>query len=58
MDEETAKTYRKMILDALEGFAQPGPITIVEVFYGPRHNELGFRTSNGAHIVLSVRDKI
>lgn len=56
LTEEEAKIYRKMIFDAIEGFSQPGPILISEVFFGPRHNEFGFRCSNGKEIYLAVRD--
>lgn len=58
MDETTAKVYRTMILTALENHVQEGPITIVELFYGPRHNELGMKTSDGKNVVISVRDHI
>lgn len=57
MDETTAKVYRTMILNALEHHTQEGPITIVEVFYGPRHNELGFKASDGTEIVVAISER-
>lgn len=56
MDETTAAAFRKMILEALEHHKQTGPIGITEVWYGPRHNELGFKTSSGTNVVISIRD--
>lgn len=61
LTETEADVVRKMILAALEGFEQPGPLKIAEVFYGPRHNELGFRLSNGVgpgkEIVVTIHER-
>ena len=57
LSEEEAKTYRGMVLKALEGYTQAGPLHIIEVSYGPRHNELSFRCSAGRRIRLTLSEE-
>jgi hypothetical protein len=45
----------KVVKAALERAGVP---EIGEVFTGPRHNEVGFETKDGGHVVLSMRGAI
>lgn len=61
LTDAEADVIRKMILVALENYEQPGPLHVLEVFYGPRHNELGFKVGNGVgkpmEVVVVVKER-
>ena len=49
------EALREVVKAALERAGVP---EIGKVFAGPRHNEVGFETKDGGHVVLSMRGLI
>jgi len=49
------EALREVVKAALERAGVP---EIGKVFAGPRHNEIGFETKDGGHVVLSMRGLI